>query len=237
MTEVAYRPLDTPKPVTNGVWVVDGALGPGLPVRMTVIRLGNGDLLLHSPTRHVPALQSALAALGPIRHLVAPSTVHWVFVSAWQGAVPDALVWAAPGLRERRQVRRSGLRIDAVLSDAAPPAWADEIEQSVVGGRFGFCEVVMLHRPSRTVVFTDLVQNFEPAKLPLLLRPVGRLLGNVAPTGRAPAHLRMVMGARGQAAARRIVAWAPQRVLVAHGHPFEVDAAEKLRRSLAWLAG
>lgn len=237
MTVMVYPPLDAPKPVADGLWVVDAVLGAGLPVRMTVIRLANGDLLLHSPTRYGAALRQALEALGRIRHLVAPSTVHWTFVKAWQGAVPDTIVWAAPGLRDRRQVQRSGLRIDAELTDTPPPAWADEIEQAVVRGRFGFSEVVMLHRPTRTAVFTDLVQNFEMAKLPPLLRPVGRMLGNVAPAGRAPTHLRLVMGHRGRDAARRIVAWAPERLLVAHGRPIETDAAAKLRRSLAWLTG
>ena len=37
------------------------------------------------------------------------------------------------------------------------------------------------------------------------------------------------------AAVRRVLAWAPERVLFAHGRPFEEDGAERLRRSLAWL--
>ncbi len=237
MVDMAYQPVDEPKPVADGVWIVDSVLGPGLPVRMTVIRLESGDLLLHSPTRYSAALQTAIEALGPIRYLVAPNTVHWVFVRAWRNALPGAEVFGAPGLRERRQVKRAGLVIDHDLGDTPPPAWADDIEQVVVRGRFGFSEVAFLHRPSRTALFTDLVQNFESQKLPWLLRPLGRALGNVAPTGRAPAHLRALVGHRSRDAARRIVAWAPALVLVTHGHPFETDAAEKLRRSLAWLTG
>lgn len=237
--ETGYPPLDVPKPVGDGLWVVDSLLGPGLPVRMTVIRLRNGDLLLHSPTRYDAGLRRALEDLGPIRHLVAPNSVHWTFIKAWQDAAPGTQTWAAPGLRERGQVRRSGLRIDHDLADQAPAEWSDEIEQAVVPGGGGFNEVAMLHRPSRTLLLTDLVQNFEPEKLPWMLRPIAALLGNTAPSGRAPAHLRAVVRLqRGQAAmaARRIVQWAPQRVLVTHGHAFERDAAGQLRRSLAWLA-
>lgn len=236
MADTTYQPTDVPKPVADGIWVVDSVLGPGLPVRMTVIRLASGDLLLHSPTRHGKALQTALEALGPIRHLVAPSTVHWVFVKSWRAALPAAEVWAAPGLRERRQVRRSGLTVDYDLTDEAPASWAGQIDQIVVHGRFGFSEVAMFHRPTRTALLTDLVQNFEPHKLPWFLRPVGRLLGNLAPIGRAPAHLRALLGRRARDAARRIVAWTPDRVLMAHGHPFDTDAAAKLRQSLAWLS-
>ena len=236
MADTTYRPVDVLKPVADGLWMVDSVLGPGLPVRMTVIRLASGDLLLHSPTRHSQALQAAVEALGPIRHVVAPSTVHWVFAKPWRAAVPGAEVWGAPGLRERGQVRRSGLVIDHELSDTAPPVWADEIDLAIVRGAFGFAEVAMLHRPSRTALLTDLVQNLEPQKVPWFLRPAGRLLGNIGPTGRAPAHLRALVSRGNREAGRRIVDWAPDRVIVGHGQPFETDAANRLRRSLAWLA-
>jgi hypothetical protein len=236
--ETAYPPLDVPKPVADDLWVVDGVLGPGVPVRMTVVRLRNGDLLLHSPTRYDDGLRRALERLGRITHLVAPNIAHWTFMKSWQDAVPSAQVWAAPGLRRRGQVRRSGLLINHDLAEQAPAEWAEEIEQVVVRGGGGFTEVAMLHRPSRTLLLTDLVQNFEPEKLPWLLRPIAALLGNTAPSGRAPAYLRGVVqlnGRQAATAARRIVEWAPRRVLVTHGHAFERDAAGQLRRSLAWL--
>ncbi len=236
--ETLYRPIDTPKPLADGIWIVDGTIGPGLPVRMTVIRLQSGGLLLYSPTRYSPALRQALEALGPIRHLVAASTVHWVFVKDWQTAVPGVTSWVAPGLAQRGQVRRARLRIDHELAETPPAVWAGEIEQEVVRGAASFAEVAMFHRPSRTAMFADLVQNIEAHKLPWLLRPLGRALGNLAPEGRAPTHYRALVraGGSGQAAARRIVAWAPERIVVAHGLPIEQDAAAYLRQSLAWLA-
>ena len=236
--EMSYLPLDVPKRLARDVWIVDSALGPGLPVRMTAIRLQNGSLLLHSPTRFSPGLRQALEGIGPICYLVAPNVVHWMFVKAWQDAVPAAVTLAAPGLRERGPVRRAGLRIDQELRERAPEAWAGEIEQVVVPGGGGFTEVAMFHRPSSTLLMTDLMQNFEPGKLPWMLRPIARLLGNVAPLSRAPAHLRAVVlwqRRRAREAARRIVAWAPERILVTHGRPIERDAAARLRRSLAWL--
>lgn len=238
--EMAYPPLDVPKPVATDFWIVDSVIGPRAPVRMSVVRLGNGDLLLHSPTRYEPSLHHALEQLGRIRHLVAPNIAHWTFIKGWQDAVPGTQVWAAPGLRERGQVRRSGLRIDHVLGDRAPPDWADEIEQAVVPGAAGFSEVAMFHRPSRTLLLTDLVQNLEPSKLPWVLRGFAWLFGMLAPTGRAPAHLRAIVHMRGReaaAAARRMIGWQPERVLLTHGRPFDPDGAAKLRRSLAWLTG
>src|SRR5918993_3242039 len=113
--DVTYPPLDVPKPVAENVWIVDSGphrmLGLPMPVRMTVIRLGGGDLWLHSPTRFDEGLRREMEAVGRIRHLVAPSIAHWSFLQEWQRNCPDAVTWAAPGLRERAPVRKSGVRL------------------------------------------------------------------------------------------------------------------------------
>jgi len=53
-----YEPINTLKPTSEGIWIVDGpiirmkaGLGCTVPfqTRMTVIRLSNGGLWLHSP--------------------------------------------------------------------------------------------------------------------------------------------------------------------------------------------
>jgi hypothetical protein len=240
-TDGTYPPLDVPKPVAEGIWVVDsgphGVFGMALPVRMTVVRLANGDLWLHSPTRRTDDLQRQLEAHGPIRHLVAPDIAHWSYLQEWQRHCPEALVWAAPGLAERRQVKKAGLAIHRTLSDEAPAEWAAELDQLVVRGQ-GFSEVDFLHRPTRTLVMTDLVQNLETEALPLLTRIMARLNGAAAPHGRAPLYLRWAVKSKGREAAEaaaRLVAWEPERVIFSHGRWFDRDGTEQLRRSLDWL--
>ena len=55
-----YEPLNVLKPVVEDLWIVDGPrisfYGAPFPTRMTVIRLGSGDLFLHSPTAPTPEL-------------------------------------------------------------------------------------------------------------------------------------------------------------------------------------
>ena len=237
---MTYPPLDVLKPVAGDLWTVDSVIGPNAPVRMTVIRLSNGDLLLHSPTRLTAALRQDLERLGRIRHLVAPNIAHWTFIKPWQDAVPDTLTWAAPGLRARAQVRRSGLRIDHDLADAAPSAWAGELDQVIFRGGAGFHEVAMLHRPSRTALLTDMIVNLEPGKLPWLLRPAAWALGILAPAGHPPAYLRAIVNLqrrRAATAAAAVLAWDPARVMLTHGQPIDHDVPQRLRRSLAWLVG
>jgi hypothetical protein len=205
---------------------------------MTVIRLPDGTLLLHSPTRMTEALRQALLRLGPVAHLVAPNIAHWTLLKPWQQAFPQAITWAAPGLRERRQVRRSLVRIDAELGSLPPAAWGEAIDLCLVPGGLGFHEVAMFHRPSGTLVLTDLVLNLEPPKVPPVARPLARLFGSLAPGGMPPPYLRMIIRMRRAAAvsaAERLLRFNPERVIFAHGRWFDSDASPQLRRSLRWL--
>lgn len=243
MSVVTYPPLDVPKLIGPDIWIVDS--GPlrmmgliPLPVRMTIIRLDDGGLLLHSPTRFQPDLLQHLREIGPIRHLVAPNSAHWSFVQRWQQELPKAVTWAAPGLRERRLVRRSGLQFDRDLGPASVGDWPKELEQIHVRGAGGFCEVGLFHHPSRSLILTDLVVNLEPGKLPLILRPFARLLGATAPGGMAPAYLRAIVKAGGDGAknaTNRMIALSPERVVFSHGRWFDENATSQLRQSWRWL--
>lgn len=227
--------------VSEDVWLVDAgtidALGLPLPVRMVIIRLATGELLLHSPTRHSQALQHELQALGPIRYLLAPSVAHWMSIADWQAALPEAQVMAVAGLKQRAQVRRSGLRIDTELDGKVPAAWAGQIDTVLVSAP-PYAEIALFHRASRTLVLTDLVQNLDPTRLPPWPRWIAERIGVTAPDGRAPVYLRMLLKLWGGSVARaaaRLVAFAPDRVVFSHGEWFDKDATARLRQSLRWL--
>ncbi|EAR51846.1 hypothetical protein OG2516_16134 [Oceanicola granulosus HTCC2516] len=237
-----YPPFDVPKRVADGVWIVDAkpihAMGLALPARMTVVRLTDGSLWLHSPTPFSPELLARLEELGPVRHLVAPTIGHWKFLQAWQRHCPGATCWAAPNLRRRLQVRASGVRFDHDLGDTPPDDWSSDLRQTVVPGGGGFREVAFFHPPTRTVVLTDLVSNLEPDRVPPATRLYARLTGTRAPEGSTPTYLRasLLLRRRDAAAAcGRLVGWEPERVIFAHGKWFETDGARELKRALAWL--
>ena len=105
-------------PLAENLWVATRPLR--LPVgdigtRMTVIRLADGGLFLHSPIRLDDETRAALDAIGPVRCVVAPSKVHHFFVGAYRDAYPHAKLFAAPGL----PAKRKDLRFDAVLASGA----------------------------------------------------------------------------------------------------------------------
>jgi len=235
-----YPPLDVPKAVAEGVWIVDSgpmnAMGLKLPVRMTIFRLNNGDLLLHSPTPFSAEVAKAVEALGRVRHLVAPNIAHWTFLADWQRAYPDATTWGVPGLRDRAQVRAAGLRIDAELSDTTPAEWADTLDQGMVAAGTGFNEAWFFDRCTRTLVLVDLIENLEPDKLPPITRLV--MQASAATRGTTARYLRLPVrlgGPDAKKAIQAIVALEPDRVIFAHGRTFETDGAARLKHAFKWL--
>jgi len=235
-----YPPTDTLKPIADNLWIVDGGpLRPGgveLPIRMTVARLADGGLWIHSPTECTDALVDAITSLGRLAHLVAPNIAHWTFLAEWQRRFPEAVTWAAPGLREREQVRASGVRLDRDLGEQAPAAWLDAFDQGIITGGMGFAEAFFFHRPSRTLILVDLIQNLQAGKLPAFSRLFALLSGAEAAT--TPRYIRAVLRARrGNVTPQfaRMLAMQPETVIFAHGDCFVDDASAKLQRALAWL--
>ena len=236
-----YPPLDVPKPVADGVWVVDSGpqrvLGMPIPVRMTVLRLADGGLWLHSPTRFSPGLAAALRALGPIRHLVSPGTAHWIHLQSWQAAFPEARLWAPHGVVERARGQGTALRAHDVLGPEPPADWAGQIGQERLVGA-GFVEIAFFHVASRTLVLCDTLQALEPARLPWAMGLLVRALGAAGPEGGTPRHVRLILARHrdhNRAALGRLLALDPARVIFAHGAWFVADGAARLRRAFAWL--
>lgn len=242
MRSTGYEPLNTLKPVASDLWIIDGPAirfyGLPFPTRATVIRLADGALWVHSPTHLTEELAREVDRLGPVRHLVAPNWLHYAFLHEWQARWPEACTWAAPGVRERAAKHGSPARFDRDLGPEAPPEWAGQIDQLLVEGSKVHREVVFFHHKSRTLILTDLIENFEDRTLPWWMRPLARLAGVHAPDGQMPRDMRLTF--RGheddlRAAVEQMLAWNPERVIIAHGAWFQQDGTQALRRAFRWL--
>ncbi len=236
-----YEPLNTPKPVARDIWVIDGPAQRfyGLPfsTRATVVRLENGDLWVHSPTALVDALRDDLAALGPVRHLVAPNWIHYAHIADWQATWPDAIAWAAPGVVARAAKHGLMLRFDHDLGSEGEAPWRGQLDQMIVEGSKLHREVVFHHRASRTLILTDLIENFETSKLPVWMRPLIWLAGIDDPDGKMPPDMRLSFG-KGETladAVDRMIAWGPERLILAHGRWYHRGAVQELERAFRKL--
>jgi hypothetical protein len=242
-----YDPLDVLKPVAEGIWVADGAvswmkLAIGLripfPTRMVVVQLPNRDLVVWSPIALSDALREQLDALGRVAHLISPNQLHYVHIASWKQSYPGAVAWASPGVRERARGNGLHLSFDAELGDGAESAWEDTLEQMIFRGSRLVEEVVFFHKSSRTLLLADLIENFEPSKLGPVMSATMRLVGATDPDGKATLNYRMTFLGQHQlakASLARMLAWAPEKVTIAHGRWYEHDGMAELRRAFRWL--
>jgi len=238
-----YLPLDVLKPVGDGLWIVDGpeivfkaaGLGMGFPTRMTVARLADGDLWLHSPVQPTDELMAAIAALGPVKFLIAPNSLHYWWIPDWQARFPSATVFTAPGLRQSAKRR---LPEGPTLDGTVPPAWEGQIDQLPVSGGW-FHEVEFFHRPSKTLILVDLIENFELDRVrPTLLQWLLRLAGSADPDGKAPLDMRLQFWRHRQSlkvAVERMLGYHPERVILAHGRWYDRNGEAELRRAFRWV--
>jgi hypothetical protein len=222
-------------PLADDVWistrsfVVLGLLDIG--TRMTVIRLPDGGLLLHSPVEADAATRAAVEALGPVRFIAAPNKVHHLFAGAWKTAHPSARLVGAPGL----DAKRRDLAFDGTLGDAPEPGFGGAVETHVLQGAPHLNEVAFLHRPSRTLLLTDFA--FHPTAASNRGLRIWTTLTRV-PDGFGPnAIARLTIRDRDafRASIERVLEWDFDRVVVTHGEVLEAGGREALRRAYAWL--
>jgi hypothetical protein len=187
-----YPPLDTLNRVADDVWVVDGPLirfgSPPMkmpfPTRMTVIRLGSGDLLIHSPT-------------------------------------PLARLWLS-----RSEKPRPRLPVGRRYCDAADHRGLHDRSRDVPPPE----PHARTHRLDREL-------RAATARLRHRLA-LTRLAGTQDPDGAMPRDMRATF-ARHRSSLRvaleTMIAWNPERVILAHCRWYERDGAQELRRAFRWV--
>ncbi len=222
------------KKLDDDLWVVDWRPvlpgGVDFPARMTVVRLPDGSLWLHSACTIDDTLAAQLAELGPVRHIVVPSLFHDLGGAGAKARYPDATLWSAPGWS-------TPAGVDAVeLADGAPEAWGGVIEGMRIAGAPRVNEVVFHHRPSKTLVVCDLVFNLDERFGCLL----GAFFSMLGVNGRfALSRSWKVWFVRDKpaasAAVQRVLAWDFERLIVGHGEVLEQRAKERLREALSWF--
>jgi len=197
--------------------------------RMTIVRLGDGGLFVHSPVALDATTLAAVDALGEVRAVVAPSVFHHLFVGEWMRAYPKAVFAACPGL----EWKRPDLAFTCVLGDQPHPVWARDLEQVYFSARREN-EVVFFHRKSGTFICADALLNLSRHPS-LKTRLTARLMGNVAPGFGWPERFMIRNRAVARRQVDRILDWPIERILLAHGDLVDHDGREAVRRAYAWL--
>ncbi|MGY2987321.1 MULTISPECIES: hypothetical protein [unclassified Bradyrhizobium] len=90
----------------HDIWIAGGpnlaVAGFHYPTRMAIVRLADGALFIWSPVRLTEQMQAGVDALGQVRHIVAPNSLHHLFLasgSPWHARRQGCAGILAPRLR------------------------------------------------------------------------------------------------------------------------------------------
>jgi len=145
--------------VPEQIWLADYPIryaGARFEARMTVVRLADQRLWVHSPGPMSDDLREQLSAIGEVGFIVAPGNFHHFYVADCQRAFPEARTWICPGV----ELKQPELGYDGILGDSTPEEWADDFSQVLLHGSRFMREVAFLHAASRTLILVDLIENF-----------------------------------------------------------------------------
>lgn len=225
--------MATLEPIAHELWSVAIPLrfwGVETGTRMTIVRLERGALFVHSPIPLDDELRAQVDALGPVEAVIAPSLFHHMSVGAWKEAYPKAIFCCTPRLDKKRD----DFPWDRVLGDEPEPEWAGELLQVHFCARSLENETVFFHPATRTMICADALFNLatHPSRM---TRFVAWMLANRKPgaTWLERIMMRDRDGARAQV--DRMLAWKPERILLAHGESIPEGGEDVLRRAYAWL--
>lgn len=229
------------EPLGSDLWFADGGIvsfnGFDYPTRMVVVRLADGGLWLWSPVEKTAALENEVLALGPVRHIVSPNNLHYLFLKAWQATSPGAKLWGT----QATVAKCVDLDFSGSLTDVPPSDWSGQIDQFHFANSPFVQEVIFFHRASRTAIIADLSQTFSQAFLethwPWWLRSIARLSKMVEGWGSPPIDYRISFRRRASARPkiRALIEEHPEHVVVAHGEVVRSNGEAFLLRAFSWL--
>lgn len=203
--------------------------------RMTVIRMSDGKLLLHSPCDIDDALKREIQELGQVSMIVAPGNYHYLHVLQCKEVFPDAQVYLSLGL-DKKQPKLMKLPGAKVLYDK--DVLDRDIQHVFLSGNRVINEIVFYHVPSKTLVLTDSIEYIgddSRADTNWFLRAwwvIMRMWNKPKP---APEY-QMGWWCKNKQESRgimqQILSWDFERVIIAHGQNITNDSKTVVRQ--AW---
>ncbi|KAF7974990.1 hypothetical protein HWV62_10747 [Athelia sp. TMB] len=219
--------------------------------RSTAIRLATGEVWILASTPLTLNTKEAIDKLGPVKWIMAGDVVHYMFLSEYKAAYPEAKVIGVKDLVPK--MKEKGLELDGgekhanaviphIHSQAAYGSdpegtkygFENEIDACYFSG-FANKDVAWLHKPSKTLVEADLLFNL-PGKeqySKTKASPKVPLIGSLDPFGKLHKHFVYGQGKDIKAMvrdAKTVASWDFERIIPCHGDVIEERGHD------AWVA-
>lgn len=223
------------RPFAANIWTLTASqrfLGVHIDNAMTVVRLPDGKLWLHSPVNVPPECQRQLESLGEPAYAVAPNLKHYLHLQAFSERYPHVKIYGAPRLGRKLAKLFPAVTLHDELGNQQNTPWQDCIDQALIEGAPAFQEMVFLHKPSKTLITTDLMFNYSSLQSSILRRGI-HWLGKDRPMGLfADSLLPMPRDVdRLAASLNRVLAWDFDNLIMCHGEPVRGNARGVLREA------
>jgi len=196
---------------------------------MTIVKLDGGDLLIHDPCEFSDLVMREIDAIGEVKYIVAPGSYHHLFVTDFQQKYPNAETFICPGLERKRP----DIKFEWILGNKPDHRWANIFDLVVIQGTKYMWEVAFFHKPSKTLILVDLLENFgDDFKHPtsLLLRFWWKVVYRMWNNPKAAPEYQMGWGKKDivKEGLNKILSWKAKRVILAHGELIESDVSNVL---------
>lgn len=222
--------------IKDQIWVLEYPVryaGIDLFGRMTIIKLDNGELIIHDPCKINELVKNEIDKIGEVKYIVAPGSYHHLFVTEFQQKYPNAETFLCPGL----EWKRPDIKFEWILGNKPDHRWANVLDQIVVQGPKYIWEVAFFHRPSKTLILVDLLENIgddfqHPTSL--LLRFWWKVVYKMWNNPKAAPEYQMGWGRKDivKGCLNKILSWEAERIILAHGELIENNVTNVLRS--AW---
>jgi hypothetical protein len=219
-------PNQTPRPLAPGLWEMRGSWRNKLGRRMTVMRMADGRWAIHNSMRLTEVELDWLRELGDIAAIIAPNVFHTSDAGWMKDRFPTAELYAPASQLSRFRPSDGARSLAEFRGDDVLAAF------EVHGTRFA--ESVFVHRPTRTLVMTDLAFNMGDVftGLERVLMRWNRVGGRFGPS-RLFRYMFLQDRAVFVESFQRVLDEDFDRVIVNHGEILETGGRAVVRQSFA----
>ncbi|MBL1259544.1 MAG: DUF4336 domain-containing protein [Thiotrichaceae bacterium] len=212
------------------IWTVEqpsSFLGVPLGLRMTIVRLRNQQLLIHSMIPCNEETYTAIDTLGEVRYLISPNLEHTRFIQEWQQHYPKSALYAPTDQCLTKHALAG--RTNNLL-----PFQHNEIQCIAVNGMPRLQEFVFFHAESQTLILTDLAFNLGGT-----MSLWGKIFLHLNAAYKRFTPTRILKSLIKDRAAfndsiQAISKWDFTKIIIAHGSPITQDARNTFEKAFAW---
>jgi hypothetical protein len=228
--------------------------GAEIGVRMSAIKLSNGDLILYNPTLLDEPTKTKLQSLGTVKYIITPNLVHHTFAAPYATAFPQAKFIGPDGIAAKK--KDEGVHFTVEMKDANIDyntiiGWGSEVDYIYVPD-FAQKEILLFHHPTKTLFIADMLYSLPATEQYQSVIDKSRAPSNASPWGLQHALDSSLQpeGFLGRAlnlAAdkktdqfkagmhKMIEQWTPATIVPEHGDVITSGADAKLRSAYKWV--